>query len=191
MQRDVWLAILAGWAISAAAQVTPVEPFGGRPFGAPASAVPSQAAPAPSQAVPPPAGPASAAQVIVPPQQAAPPAAPAPGNAAAPAPVAAPAPAPQAAPAPAAQALGAARAPLPPALPTAGPPQPVKGLPADAPQLVISGGVYSANPAQRRLIVNGQVRREGADLGSGVVLEQVKPDSAVLGFRGSRYNVFF
>jgi general secretion pathway protein B len=41
------------------------------------------------------------------------------------------------------------------------------------------------------LIVNGQVVREGADLGSGVVLQEVRPESAVLGFRGSRYNVFF
>jgi hypothetical protein len=41
------------------------------------------------------------------------------------------------------------------------------------------------------LIVNGQVWREGADLGSGVVLQQVTPDGAVLGFRGASYSVFF
>jgi general secretion pathway protein B len=68
---------------------------------------------------------------------------------------------------------------------------PVRGLPADAPKLVISGAVYSPTPAPRMLIVNGQVFREGADLGSGVVLEQVQKESAVLGFRGGRYNVFF
>jgi general secretion pathway protein B len=68
---------------------------------------------------------------------------------------------------------------------------PVRGLPPDAPRLVISGAVYSPDPARRMLIVNGQVVREGADLGSGVVLEEVRPESAVLGFRGSRYNVFF
>ena len=69
--------------------------------------------------------------------------------------------------------------------------QAVRGLPADAPKLVISGSVYSPDSARRMLIVNGQVYREGADLGSGVVLQEVRPDSAVLGFKGGRYNVYF
>jgi len=68
---------------------------------------------------------------------------------------------------------------------------PVVGLPADAPKLVITGGVYSTNRAQRMLIVNGQVFNEGADLGSGVTLEEIKPKSAVLSFRGGRYSVAF
>lgn len=85
----------------------------------------------------------------------------------------------------------------PPALGTAGAAaaspaqQPVRGLPADAPRLVISGSVFSPDAARRMLIVNGQVFREGADLGSGVVLQEVRPDSAVLGFKGGRYNVYF
>lgn len=83
----------------------------------------------------------------------------------------------------------AARAPVPP-LPTVQSP-PVKGLPADAPKLVINGGVHSPNPARRRVIVNGQVVREGADLGAGVVLEQIKPDSVVLGFRGEHFHVMY
>lgn len=68
---------------------------------------------------------------------------------------------------------------------------PARGLPADAPKLVISGSVYSPDPARRLLIVNGQVMREGADLGQGLVLREVKQDSAVLGFKGSNYNVVF
>jgi general secretion pathway protein B len=80
-----------------------------------------------------------------------------------------------------------ARTPLPPAPPS----PPVSGLPADAPKLVINGGVYSDNAAMRRLIVNGQPVAEGADLGNGVVLEQIRPASAVLGFRGNRYNVTY
>lgn len=79
----------------------------------------------------------------------------------------------------------APRAPLPPAPPA----QPAKGLPAGAPTLVISGGTYSADPAKRAVIVNGQVFREGADLGSGVVLQQIKPDGVMLGYRGSHYPV--
>lgn len=83
----------------------------------------------------------------------------------------------------------AARAPVP-ALPTVQSP-PVKGLPADAPKLVINGGVHSPNPARRRVIVNGQVVREGADLGAGVVLQQIRPDSVVLGFRGEQFHVVY
>ena len=82
-------------------------------------------------------------------------------------------------------------APAPVAASTAQQP-PVRGLPADAPKLVISGSVYSPDPAKRLLIVNGEVMREGADLGQGVVLREVKKDSsAVLGFKGSNYNVVF
>ena len=99
---------------------------------------------------------------------------------------AAPAPAPAAPINPPFAGNRAASAPAP-----AAPQQAGRGLPPEAPKLVISGGVYSTNPAQRRLIVNGQVVTEGADLGSGVVLEQVGRDTAVLGFRGQRYNVFF
>jgi general secretion pathway protein B len=81
-------------------------------------------------------------------------------------------------------------APRPPLSPSP-PSQPVKGLPADAPQLVITGGVYSENRNQRRLIVNGQVVKEGADLGSGVVLQQIRPDGAVVAFRGAHYTVMY
>lgn len=86
-------------------------------------------------------------------------------------------------------------APAPAAAPAApvaaGEPPVGNGLPADAPRLAISGGVYSANRAQRMLIVNGQVVNEGADLGGGIVLEEIRPKAAVLRFRGGRYNVGF
>jgi general secretion pathway protein B len=81
-------------------------------------------------------------------------------------------------------------APRPP-LPMSPPAQPVQGLPADAPKLVISGGVYSANPRQRMLIVNGQVVREGADLGSGMVIQQIIPDGVVLAYRGAHYKLMY
>ena len=71
------------------------------------------------------------------------------------------------------------------------PTPPVAGLPADAPKLAISGGVYSSNPAQRMLIVNGLVFNEGSEVGPGVVLQEIKPKGAVLQFRGSRYTVSY
>lgn len=102
----------------------------------------------------------------------------------------APAPAPAPAPAavrPTARALAAA-----PASAAAVSEAPiVNGLPPEAPRLAISGGVYSASRAQRMLIVNGQVVNEGADLGGGIVLEEIRPKAAVLRFRGGRYKVGF
>ena len=71
----------------------------------------------------------------------------------------------------------------------------VNELPADVqrdlPKLAISGGVYSDNPAQRMLIVNGQVVGEGAEPAPGVVLEQIRAKTAVLRYRGYRYAVAY
>ena len=83
--------------------------------------------------------------------------------------------------------VAAPRAPLPPAPP----PPPLRGLPPDAPRLVVSGGMYSENPALRRLIVNGNVVTEGAELGAGVRLEQIGPANVVLAFRGRRYDLAY
>jgi len=80
-----------------------------------------------------------------------------------------------------------ARAPAPPAPPT----PPVAGLPPDAPKLVINGGIYSEDRNARAAIVNGNVVREGADLGSGVVLQEIRPSGVVLAFHGSRYNILY
>ncbi len=223
----------------ALAQVTPVEPFGGRPFGsdpsAPAPAPQQRAAQQQPMVVQPGTAPVlvqpnGTPVVVQPPQvqqqavQAPPPPAPAPVQAqqqqgmagpngrpsssvnprqqpqqhdgdrdiAAP-PIVNP-PSTAGAPAPVAPPFSANRSP---ALGTAGAAaaspaqQAVRGLPADAPKLVISGSVFSPDAARRMLIVNGQVFREGADLGSGVVLQEVRPDSAVLGYKGGRYNVYF
>ena len=68
---------------------------------------------------------------------------------------------------------------------------PVAGLPPDAPKLVLGGGVYSANPAQRMLIVNGQVFSEGSEVAPGVTLEEMKPRTVVLRFHGARYTVAY
>lgn len=64
-------------------------------------------------------------------------------------------------------------------------------LPADAPKIVINGGIYSERRDVRAAIVNGQVAREGQDLGSGVVLEQIRPGGVVLAYRGARYTVVY
>jgi general secretion pathway protein B len=59
----------------------------------------------------------------------------------------------------------------------------------ELPRLQVSGGVYSDNPAQRMLVVGGQVVNEGAEAAPGVVVEQIRAKSAVLKFRGYRYSL--
>jgi general secretion pathway protein B len=203
----VALVAVAGWSL-----------FDERDAGAPASVVVQNAAPArlppvpaaaPAPVAPPPAREPAADAVLPPPEPAAretpstdseePQAnvrrrrrigVPVPPSAAGTSPVAA-APAAIAPPGPPPGARTAPAATTPAAPPAAAPTTVTTGLPADAPKLAISGGVYSSNRSQRMLIVNGQVVNEGADLGAGVVLEEIKPKSAVLRFRGARYDVAF
>jgi general secretion pathway protein B len=92
--------------------------------------------------------------------------APRPGNAAAPAPPAAPAP--------------EARIPRLAELP--------ESTRRELPALVISGSVYSDDPASRFVMVNGEAVREGARLGADLVLEQIRPRELVLRFKGQRYR---
>lgn len=61
----------------------------------------------------------------------------------------------------------------------------------DLPKLVVSGSVYSSNPAQRMLVLNGLVVQEGGTPHNDVVLEQIRPKSAVLLFKGYRYKLDF
>lgn len=66
-------------------------------------------------------------------------------------------------------------------------------LPADVrqglPKLTISGATYSDNPAWRMLIINGQVFHEGERPAADLQLEQIRPKSAVLNYRGQRYQL--
>ena len=70
-------------------------------------------------------------------------------------------------------------------------PVPAAGLPPDAPKVAISGGVYSPNPAQRMLIVNGQVFNEGSEIAPGLTIDRIEARTAILKFRGARYNVAY
>lgn len=59
----------------------------------------------------------------------------------------------------------------------------------ELPTLVISGGAYSSNPAQRLIIVNDQVFTEGSQPVPAVVVQRIEPAAAVLSFRGYSYRV--
>ena len=57
------------------------------------------------------------------------------------------------------------------------------------PALSLGGGMYSEQPAQRLVLVNGQVAREGDDLGNGLQLLQIRPRSVVFTLRDQRFEV--
>jgi general secretion pathway protein B len=121
------------------------------------------------------------------------------------APVAAPASAPAVAPAlpavrtaPVAAAPRAAATPAPASVPA---PAPEDSLPylhqlpdtiqRDIPRVSFGGYMYSANPADRLLLVDKALRHEGEEVGPGLVLEKLLPKAAVMNYRGVRYRVAY
>ncbi|MBP6901632.1 MAG: general secretion pathway protein GspB [Burkholderiaceae bacterium] len=94
-----------------------------------------------------------------------------------PAPLPAPLPIPQP---PAPPAAAATSRPAPPALASA----PLPPLPP----LQLGGGMYSEQPSQRLLIVNGQVLREGDEVQPGLKLVQIRPRSALFERDGQRFE---
>lgn len=57
----------------------------------------------------------------------------------------------------------------------------------ELPALSVSGSVYSDRPADRMLIVNGQVLRERDELAPGFTLERIHAKSAIVLHKGQRY----
>lgn len=85
-------------------------------------------------------------------------------------------------------------APAPPAAPSSAVPVVAwQDLPEDTrrrlPALKLGGSIYSARPADRLLMVDGQVAREGDTIAPGVVLERIGPRTAVLRAGALRYEV--
>jgi len=61
----------------------------------------------------------------------------------------------------------------------------------DLPKLVIGGASYSGDPASRMVMINGQIFHEGDQLAPQLVLERIKLKSAVLSYKGYRYELTF
>jgi len=59
------------------------------------------------------------------------------------------------------------------------------------PKLAVAGSVYSETPSARMVILNGQVFHEGEKPAPDTVLEQIRLKSAILNFRGQRYEITF
>ena len=147
--------------------------------------------------------------------EAGPPSAPAVLQAATPAPAPAPAP-PPAAPAVLPAAAPVQRPPLAqPAVPQRLPPSPAaattvrspspapearvpalaelpEALRRELPALTASGAMYSDTPANRMLIINGQLLREGDQVGNQhLVLEQIQLKRAVLSYKDQRFSISY
>jgi general secretion pathway protein B len=108
------------------------------------------------------------------------------------------APAVKPAPRPAAAQGAAASAPSKPPAPAAvaelrAPPLSAlpENLRRELPTLVVGGSVYAKTPANRLLILNGQPFHEGDSPMSELVIEQIKLKSAVLSYKGQRFELSY
>ncbi len=59
------------------------------------------------------------------------------------------------------------------------------------PRLAVGGAIYSEAASARMVILNGQVWHEGEKPAADTVLEQIRLKSAVLNFRGQRYEISY
>jgi general secretion pathway protein B len=57
------------------------------------------------------------------------------------------------------------------------------------PKLTVTGSVYSDNPAQRLLVVNGQVLTQGSQIAPELRLEEIGEKSSVFSHAGTRFKV--
>jgi general secretion pathway protein B len=61
----------------------------------------------------------------------------------------------------------------------------------EVPKVAVGGYIYSPNPADRLLLVDKTLRREGEEVAPGLVLERLMPKYAVMNYRGTRYRVAY
>ncbi len=71
--------------------------------------------------------------------------------------------------------------------------QSLRELPAqiqrEIPPVAISGYIYSSNRAERSLLINNQLLREGDSVAPGLILEKMLPRAVVLNYQGYRYRM--
>jgi general secretion pathway protein B len=201
----LWIALAAGLLAAAAAAWLVAGRQTLQPSAAPTPAqAPVVVAPPKSVETVTPVAAAPAPPVAVAPTPT-PPAPPQPAPAAAPQPVAEPAPWPstdrsrlpaaEAAAPPAAAAPAKAAAPPPSAAVTEPAVLSRQQLPeairAQLPPLAVGGSIYSPSPADRSVIIDGRIYRENDRLGADLTLEQIGTKSAVLRYKGYRFEIGF
>jgi general secretion pathway protein B len=60
---------------------------------------------------------------------------------------------------------------------------------AALPPLAVGGSIYSSTPANRSLILDGRLYRENEQLSADLLLEEIRQKTAVLRFRGYRFEI--
>lgn len=63
------------------------------------------------------------------------------------------------------------------------------GVRSQIPPLNITGAVYSNNPGQRLLLVNNLVLNQGSLAAPEVTLEEIRPNTSVFSFRGTKFRM--
>lgn len=61
----------------------------------------------------------------------------------------------------------------------------------EIPTLAINGYIYASNPADRSVLINNRLRREGEQVAPGLTLEKLLPKEMVLNYRGYRYRIAY
>lgn len=61
----------------------------------------------------------------------------------------------------------------------------------EIPALKIGGYIYSSNPAERSLLINNKLLREGDEAAPGLTLEKMLRGSVVLNYKGYRYRIAY
>lgn len=61
----------------------------------------------------------------------------------------------------------------------------------EIPALKIGGYIYSSNPAERSLLINNKLLREGDEVAPGLMLEKMLRGSVVLNYKGYRYRIAY
>lgn len=61
-------------------------------------------------------------------------------------------------------------------------------LQRELPKMSFSMLIYSSKPADRMISINGRMMHEGQEIASGLKLEEITPEGAILNFRGHRFR---
>ncbi len=59
----------------------------------------------------------------------------------------------------------------------------------ELPEIKLGGYIYSANVAERSMLINGKLLREGDQLAPGLRLEQMRPDGVVFQYKDVRFRM--
>lgn len=61
----------------------------------------------------------------------------------------------------------------------------------EVPKVAVGGYIYSQNAADRLLLIDKTLRREGEEVAPGLMLERLLPKAAIMNYRGYRYRVAY